>query len=95
MFIDKEPNTISYFLPSHDQENDKRVSVEITQLQKELKDVFNGIGCFNGIFSLQIKPGSKPYQAPLRYVANALQKPFEEELEQLQKARHNITTRHR
>ena len=49
------------------------------------KDVFNGIGCFDGMFSLQLKPGSKPYQVPPRHVAYALQKPFKEELEWLQK----------
>ena len=38
-------------------------------------DVFNGIGCFKGTFSLQLKPGSKPYQVPPRQVAYALQKP--------------------
>ena len=34
---------------------------------------------------LQLKPDSKPYQAPPRRVAYALQKPFKEELDQLQK----------
>ena len=48
-------------------------------------NVFNGIGCFKGTFSLQLKPDSKPYQAPLRCVAYALQKPFKYELDQLQK----------
>ena len=73
MIINKEPNTISYFLPGSNQDNDKRVSAEITQqLQKEFKDMFNGIGCIDGTFSLQIKPGSKPYQASPRYVAYAL-----------------------
>ena len=38
-----------------------------------------------GTFSLQLKPNSKPYQVPPRCVAYALQKPFKEELEQLQK----------
>ena len=37
------------------------------------------------MFSLQLKPNSKPYQAPPRCVAYALQKPFKEELECLQK----------
>ena len=46
--------------------------------------VFNGIGCFKGTFSLQLKPDSKPYQAPPRHVAYALEKPFKEELECLQ-----------
>ena len=47
-------------------------------------NVFNGTGCFKGTFSLQLKPDSKPYQAPTRHVAYALQTPFKEELEQLQ-----------
>ena len=48
-------------------------------------NVFNGIGCFEGTFSLQLKPDSKPYQAPPRHVGYVLQEPFKEELEQLQK----------
>ena len=48
-------------------------------------DVFNGIGCFKGTFSLQLKPDSKLYQAPPRCVAYALQKLFKEELECLQR----------
>ena len=43
--IGKEPNTLNYFLPGLDQDNDKRVSAEITQqLLRDFKDVFNGIG---------------------------------------------------
>ena len=33
---------------------------------------------------LQLKPDSKPYQAPLRCVAYVVQKPFKDELDQLQ-----------
>ena len=34
-------------------ESDGKASIEIPkQLQKEFEDVFNGIGCFDGIFSL-------------------------------------------
>ena len=47
-------------------------------------DVFNGIGCFKGTFSLQLKPDSKLYQVPLRHVAYALQTSLKEELEHLQ-----------
>ena len=47
--------------------------------------MFNGIGCFKGTFSLQLKPDSKPHQAPPRHVAYVLQKPFKEELDWLQK----------
>ena len=82
MAIDKEPNTINCFLPGPDQDNEKRISIEITQqLQRDFKDVFNGIGCIDGMFSLQLKPGSKPYQTPLRCEGYALQKPFKGELE--------------
>ena len=48
-------------------------------------DVFNGIGCFEGTFSLQLRPDSKPYQVPSRCVVYVLQKPFREELGCLQK----------
>ena len=64
MVINKEPNT-NYFLPGPNQDYDKRMSAEITQqLQRDFKDVFTGIGSFDGMFSLQVKPDSKPYQAP-------------------------------
>ena len=48
-------------------------------------NVFNGIGCFEGTFSLQLKPDRKPYQAPPRHVAYALQKTLKDELDWLQK----------
>ena len=48
-------------------------------------DVFNGIGHFEGTFSLQLKPDSKPYQVPTRHITYVLHKPFKEELEHLQK----------
>ena len=41
--------------------------------------------CFEGTFSLQLKHDSKPYQVPPRHVAYALQKLFQEGLDQLQK----------
>ena len=46
--------------------------------------MFNSIRCFEGTFSFQLNPDSKPYQALLRYVAYALQKPFQDELDRLQ-----------
>ena len=59
--------------------------VELTQqINKEFNDVFNGIGCFEGTFSFQLKLDSRPYQMPPRHVAYALQKPFKDELERLQ-----------
>ena len=54
------------------------------QVHNDFEDVFNGIRCFDGTFSLQMKPDSKPCQSPMRCMAYALQKPFKEELERLQ-----------
>ena len=48
-------------------------------------NVFNGIGCVEGTFLLQLKHDSKPYQVPLRCVAYVLQKLFKDELDLLQK----------
>ena len=64
---------------------DKRKSTELTQqLHKEFDNVFNGIGCFDGTFSLQLKPDSRPYQAPPRHVAYVLQNLVKDELDWLQ-----------
>ena len=74
-------NPINYFASSSNIDADKK-SIEMTQIiHDKFCDVFNSIGCFEGTFSLQLKPYSKPYQAPPRHVAYALQKPFKEELE--------------
>ena len=82
----KLSNTIDLSPPGSTCDNDKRASAEITQqFQRYFEDIFNRIGCFEGTFSLQLKPDSKPYQAPPRCVAHALQKPFKEELKWLQK----------
>ena len=35
-------------------------------------DVINGIECFKGTFSLQLKSDSKLYETPARHVAYAL-----------------------
>ena len=47
--------------------------------------VFNGTGCFECTFSLQLKPDSRPYQVSPGHVAYVLQKPFKDELDRLQK----------
>ena len=54
------------------------------------KDVFIGIGCLEGVFSLQVKEGSKANQAPLKHVEYEL-KTFKEKLEQTKnsKSSHN------
>ena len=44
----------------------------------------NGIGCFEGTFSLQLKSDSKLYQVPPGCIAYTLQKLFKDELECLQ-----------
>ena len=62
--IDNKSSKINYFLPGPSQDNYKRMSAEITQqIQRDFKDVFTGIGCCHGTFSLKVKPDSKPYQA--------------------------------
>ena len=51
MVIDKEPNTLNYFFPGPKQDSDKRLSAETTQkLWRYFKDVFTGIGYFDGTF---------------------------------------------
>ena len=88
----KAPNKlINYFFSSNNTDADKRKGSKMTQkMHDKFCNAFNGIGCFEDTFSLQLKPDSKPYQAPPRCVAYALQKPFKEELECLQKM--NIIT---
>ena len=56
-------NTLTnYFLSSPNIEVDKGKSIELTQrIHNVFDNVFNGIGCFEGTFSLQLKPDSKPY----------------------------------
>ena len=53
--------TINYFTSSNNADADKRKSSEIMQIiHDKFGDVFNGIGCFKGTFSLQRKPDSSP-----------------------------------
>ena len=76
---------INYFYSSSNTGADKIKSINMTKrVHEEFSSMFNGIGCFACTFSLQLKPDSKPYQAPPRCIAYALQKPFKEELEHLQ-----------
>ena len=79
-------NTLTnYFLSSPSIEIDTRKSAELTQkIYNVFGNVFNSIGCFEGTFLLQLKCDSKSYQVPLRPVAYVLQKPFKDELDQLQ-----------
>ena len=61
------PNmSINYFYSSNNVDADKRSSSNMMQsIHMRFGDIFNGIGCFKGTFSLQLKPDSKQYQAPL------------------------------
>ena len=75
----------NYFYSSNNADADKSKSNAMAQRIHEMfGDIFNSIGCFEGTFSLQLKPDSKPYQVSPRHVAYALQKPFKEELQHLQ-----------
>ena len=77
---------INYFFSSSNVDADKRKSSELMQkIHNTFRGVINGIGCFKGTFSLQLKPNSKPYQVSPRHVAYALQKLFKEELDHLQR----------
>ena len=77
---------INYFFLSSNVDAHKRESSQLMwEIHNTFGDVFNGIGCFEGTFSLQLKPDSKPHQVPPRCVVYVLQKPFKEELEYLQK----------
>ena len=83
--------SINYFHSSNNIDADKRSSIAMMQkIHTRFGNVFNGIGCFEGTFSLQLKPDSKPYQAPPRHVAYALQGPFKEELRCLQEMPHHL-----
>ena len=77
--------SINYFHLSNNIDADKRSSITMMQkLYARFGNVFNGIECFKGTFSLQLKTDTKPYQAPPRHVAYVLQEPFKEELRCLQ-----------
>ena len=54
--------SINYFFSLADIDGDKRKSGAMLQkIHDTFGDIFNGIGYFEGIFSLQLKPNSKPY----------------------------------
>ena len=75
-----------YFHSSNNKETDNRVNETITsRINNESINLFSGIGCFEGTFSLQVKEDNCPYQALPRRVAYALQKTLKEDLEQPQK----------
>ena len=90
----KSNKTTEYFLSGPTYESNKKKSSESKQqIHKDFDDVFNGTGCFEGTFSLQLKPDSKPYQAPLRCMAYPLQKAISGGVRKATKTGHYTTTR--
>ena len=80
--ITKINKEIDCFVVGPEIEADRVASTKTTQMMhNDDSDVFKGIGCFKGMFSLQIKDDVKPYQALPKGVAYALQGPFKMELE--------------
>ena len=64
MLTDNNNGKINYFLAGP-QETDRKTSAEfIQQLKGGFKDVFRGIGCFNGAIPLQAKLDRKPFLTP-------------------------------
>ena len=54
----------------------KASAVTIESIHNQFKDVFTGIECFKGTFSLQVKDSTKPYQGPQICVAYTLNNPL-------------------
>ena len=80
----KDKYTTSFFIAGPEKETKRKASARLTEfIHNVFKDVFSGIGCFEGTVSLQVKEGSKPCKVPPRCVAYALQQLFSEELEHL------------
>ena len=53
--------TINYFHSLNNIDADKRSSITMMQrIHTRFGDIFNGIGCYEGTFSLQLKPDIKP-----------------------------------
>ena len=62
-----------YFNSSDNKEADKRAREAISnRIHKEVNNFFCGVGCFKGMFSLQVKEGSCPYQASPRRVPSGM-----------------------
>ena len=61
MVVGINSSKINYFILSLNKEANRKAGAKLRQqLQKEFKDVFTEIGCFEGTFSLQGKPDRKP-----------------------------------
>ena len=78
--------TTEYFLSGPTYESDKNKRTESTQqIHQDFDDVFNGVWCFEGIFSFQVKDGSQLYQAPPKKVSVCTAGGLKEMMERLQK----------
>ena len=56
VLTDDNNDRTNYFLPSPNQDADRRTNAEMAQqLQKKFKDEFIGKACFDGTFSLKVK----------------------------------------
>ena len=85
---------MEYFLSGLNYESNKKRSTETTQqIHKDFEVVFNGIRCFDGTFTLQLRPDSKPYQVSLRHMAYTLQKTIPRRIRKTTKRGQNSTSR--
>ena len=69
------------FFPGSNQDNDKRMSVEITQqLQRDFDNVFTGMGALMGHFHYWLNQIANYLRQLWEILAYSLQKPLKEEL---------------
>ena len=61
----------------------------IMKKHNEFSNVFMGIGCFKGTFSLKLKDDAKPFQMPPRHVAYTLQVPFKKSYKDYKNSRYS------
>ena len=78
-----------YFVASLNTKTDRATSAETaTKIHNEFNNMFTGIGCFMGTFSLKSNDDTKPYQVPPRYVTNVLQGPFKKSQKDFKNSRY-------
>ena len=71
---------------------DIKPGAEFTKvIHDKFKDDFTDIGCFKGMFSLQIKEGAKLYKVSPQCVAYVLQKLFKDKVDRLKKRANYFT----
>ena len=73
---------INYFHPVPSKEADRTASVKVIKLMyNDISRFLSDIGCFEGIFSFQVKAGNNSFQVPSRYLTYVVQNPFKEKVE--------------